>query len=141
MNNIFPSDFLWGTATAAHQVEDNNSNCDSWVMEHLPTTIFAEPAGDAIDHYHRYPEDMALLAELGFKSYRISIEWARIEPEEGHFSKAALDHYRRMLETCHANGLTPKMEPCGCGGEMIRLRRDGLKIPMRSMSEWVDVLR
>lgn len=105
MYTKFPQDFLWGSATAAHQVEGNNTNSDFWLLEHLPGTIFTEPSGDAIDHYHRYPEDIALLAELGFNSYRFSIEWARIEPEEGHFSKAALEHYRRMLLTCREHGL------------------------------------
>jgi beta-glucosidase len=88
-------------------VEGNNTNSDFWVLEHLPDTIFAEPSGDAVDHYHRYPQDMALLAELGFNSYRFSIEWARVEPEPGHFSNAVLDHYRRMCETCHQYGLKP----------------------------------
>ena len=104
---IFPKDFLWGTATAAHQVEGNNINSESWVLEHLPGTIYAEPSGDAIDHYHRYPADIALLAKLGFNAYRFSIEWARIEPEEGEFSYAELEHYRRMLATCHEHGIKP----------------------------------
>jgi beta-glucosidase len=69
--------------------------------------MFSEPSGDAVDHYHRYREDIALIAALGFTSYRFSIEWARIEPEEGLFSQAELDHYRRMLEACHEHGLTP----------------------------------
>ena len=103
----FPHDFLWGTATAAHQVEGNNVNSDLWVLEHLPETIFSEPSGDACDHYHRYPQDIALLAELGFNTYRFSIEWARVEPEEGHFSQAAIDHYKRMLLACHENGIKP----------------------------------
>jgi beta-glucosidase len=103
----FPQGFLWGAATAAHQVEGNNINSESWVLEHLPGTIYAEPSGDACDHYHRYPEDIALLAKLGFNAYRFSIEWARIEPEEGEFSLAALDHYRRMLATCHEHGIQP----------------------------------
>lgn len=103
----FPDGFLWGAATAAHQVEGNNVYSDSWLMEHTPGTIYGEPSGDACDHYHRYPQDIALLAELGFNSYRFSIEWARIEPEEGYFSHAALEHYRRMLATCHEHGLTP----------------------------------
>jgi beta-glucosidase len=107
MNQKFPPGFLWGTATAAHQVEGNNVNSDFWVVEHLPNTIFAEPSGDAIDHYHRYPQDIALLADLGFNSYRFSIEWARVEPEDGIFSGAILDHYKRMLETCHTHGLKP----------------------------------
>ena len=103
----FPKGFLWGTATAAHQVEGNNVNSDVWLLEHMPETIFAEPSGDACDHYHRYPEDIALLAELGFNLYRFSLEWARIEPEEGEFSRAILEHYRRMLAACHARGITP----------------------------------
>lgn len=103
----FPENFLWGSATAGHQVEGNNINCDSWVLEHLPDTDYKEPSGDACDHYHRYPEDIALLAELGFSAYRFSLEWARIEPEEGEFSMAALDHYRRMLATCHEHGIQP----------------------------------
>ena len=102
-----PKGFLWGTATAAHQVEGNNVNSDFWVVEHLPNTILADPSGDAIDHYHRYPLDIALLAELGLASYRFSVEWARVEPENGCFSAAILDHYRRMLETCHAHGISP----------------------------------
>ena len=107
MTERFPDGFLWGTATAAHQVEGNNVNSDLWVLENLANTVFAEPSGDAIDHYHRYPDDIALLAKLGFNSYRFSVEWARVEPEPGHFSQAALDHYRRMLETCHRHGLQP----------------------------------
>ena len=103
----FPDGFLWGTATAAHQVEGNNVYNDNWLYEHVPGTIFAEPSGDACDHYHRYAEDIALLAELGFNTYRFSIEWARIEPEEGEFSRASLEHYRRMLVACHEHGLTP----------------------------------
>ncbi|MHC6229411.1 glycoside hydrolase family 1 protein [Arthrobacter sp. MMS24-T111] len=107
MTNPFPRDFLWGVATAGHQVEGNNVNSDTWFLEHLPQTIFAEPSGDAVDHYHRYREDIALIAGLGFTSYRFSVEWARIEPEEGKFSVAALDHYKRVLEACHDHGLTP----------------------------------
>ena len=103
----FPKGFLWGTATAAHQVEGNNLNSDVWLIEHVPGTPHKEPSGDACDHYHRYRSDIALLAELGFNSYRFSIEWARIEPQEGEFSTAVLDHYRDMLLACHEHGLTP----------------------------------
>jgi beta-glucosidase len=103
----FPDGFLWGVAGAAHQIEGGNTNSDAWVLEHVPATPFAEPSGDACDHYHRYSQDIALIASLGFNTYRFSIEWARIEPEEGEFSYAALEHYRRMLATCHEHGLTP----------------------------------
>jgi beta-glucosidase len=103
----FPEGFVWGTAASAHQVEGNNINSDFWLLEHMPDTIFAEPSGDACDHYHRYRDDIRLMAQLGFNSYRLSIEWARIEPEEGGFSIAELDHYRRMLAACHENRLMP----------------------------------
>lgn len=105
--SVFSENFLWGVAGAAHQIEGNNVNSDSWVLEHIPGGPFVEPAGDACDHYHRYPQDIALIASLGFNSYRFSIEWARIEPEEGEFSNAELEHYRRMLVACHEHGLTP----------------------------------
>jgi beta-glucosidase len=103
----FPEGFVWGTATAAHQVEGNNWNNDWWVWEHDPESPCVEPSGDACDHYHRYPEDLRLLADLGFNAYRFSLEWSRIEPEEGEFSRAALDHYRRMCGTCRDLGLEP----------------------------------
>ncbi|MGO2660375.1 glycoside hydrolase family 1 protein [Mycetocola reblochoni] len=103
----FPDGFLWGAATAAHQVEGNNVNSNWWVMEHAADTTMVEPSGDAMDHYHRYPEDMRLLAEAGLNSYRFSIEWARIEPERGFVSRAELDHYRRMIDTARENGLDP----------------------------------
>ena len=103
----FPAKFLWGAATAAHQVEGNNINSDNWLLEHLPKSMYKEPSGDACDHYHLYEQDIQMLADLGFNAYRFSIEWARIEPEKGFFSRAELDHYRRMLEACHRRGLTP----------------------------------
>lgn len=103
----FPDTFLWGTATAAHQVEGNNVASDFWVLENMPGTFFAEPSGDACDHYRLYRQDIALLKELGFSSYRFSIEWARVEPEDGRFSRAAIAHYRDVLEACREFGITP----------------------------------
>jgi len=105
--SAFPDGFLWGASTAAHQVEGNNVNTDWWMREHAPGTDLAEPSGDAADSLHRYPEDIALLASLGLNAYRFSIEWARIEPEEGFFSRALLAHYRRMIDTTLEAGLTP----------------------------------
>ena len=107
VNFEVPKGFLWGTATAAHQVEGNNINSDVWLIEHVRGSPHKEHSGDACDHYHRYRSDIAMLAELGFNSYRFSIEWARIEPAEGEFSNAELDHYRDMLLACHELGLTP----------------------------------
>jgi beta-glucosidase len=107
LTNTFPPGFLWGAATAAHQVEGDNINSDLWVLEHIEPTLFAEPSLDACDHYHRFAEDIRLLADLGLNTYRFSIEWARIEPERNYFSLPALEHYRRMLAACHENGVTP----------------------------------
>jgi beta-glucosidase len=103
----FPKGFLWGAATAAHQVEGNNINSDVWVLENVQPTMYVERSGDACDHYHRYRDDIRLLASLGFNTYRFSIEWARIEPDRGYFSNAELEHYRRVLAACHENNLTP----------------------------------
>jgi beta-glucosidase len=106
-SKAFPAKFLWGAATAAHQVEGNNINSDNWLLERAPNTMYKEPSGDACDHYHLYEQDINQLADLGFNAYRFSIEWARIEPEKGSFSRAEFEHYRSMLEVCHRRGLTP----------------------------------
>jgi beta-glucosidase len=103
----FPEGFLWGAATAGHQTEGNNVNSDYWQREYAPGTGIPEPSGDACDSYHRYSEDIALLAGLGLNTYRFSIEWSRIEPEQGAVSRASLAHYRRMVDCCIAHGLTP----------------------------------
>ena len=73
-----PKDFLWGTAISAYQSEGNNYNSDAWLLENIKPTLFKERSGDACDSYHRYAEDMALAARLGFNCYRLGIEWARI---------------------------------------------------------------
>jgi beta-glucosidase len=103
----FPDGFLWGAATAPHQVEGGNVNSDMWEMEWATPSIFTEPSGDACDHYHRYAEDLALMADLGLNAYRFGVEWARVEPEAGYFSRAQLDHYRRMCAACVEHGITP----------------------------------
>jgi beta-glucosidase len=103
----FPDGFLWGAATAGHQVEGGNVNADMWEAEWAESSGFAEPSGDACDHYHRYPDDIDALADLGLNAYRFSAEWSRIEPEEGFFSRAELDHYRRMAATCRDHGIEP----------------------------------
>lgn len=105
----FPPGFLWGASTAAHQIEGGNVNSDWWQREwgHLPGAPVQEPSGDAADSYHRYREDMTLLADAGLSAYRFSIEWARIQPERGFVSRAAIDHYRRMVDTARELGLDP----------------------------------
>lgn len=107
MRRNFPHGFLWGAATAAHQVEGNNENNDFWKLETDAAQYGVQPSGDALDSYHRYHEDMKLLADAGFNTYRFSIEWARIEPRKGQLSRAELGYYRRMIETCLELGLKP----------------------------------
>ena len=102
-----PAGFLWGTAISAHQSEGGNTNSDVWLLENITPTLYKDRSGDACDSYHRYGEDIALNAALGFNCYRFGIEWSRIEPSPGVFSNAELDHYARVLETCHAHGQTP----------------------------------
>ncbi len=82
----FPDGFLWGTATAAHQIEGGNVNNDWWAWEHNPESGCAESSGDACDSLHRWPEDVELVAAMGLGAYRFSLEWSRIEPAEGEFS-------------------------------------------------------
>jgi len=104
---VFPSGFTWGVATAAHQIEGGNVNNDWWAWEHDPTSGTLEPSGDACDSFHRWREDVQLVADMGLGAYRFSLEWSRIEPAEGEFSTAALEHYRRMCAACHGHGIVP----------------------------------
>ncbi|GAA1962788.1 glycoside hydrolase family 1 protein [Kitasatospora viridis] len=103
----FSDGFLWGAATAAHQVEGDNVDSDFWALEHAANSPFAQPSGEACDHYRLFRQDIALLAGLGFNSYRFSIEWARVEPVDGQVSQTALAHYREVLQACHHAGMTP----------------------------------
>jgi beta-glucosidase len=97
--------FLWGASTSPHQIEGNNINSDWWVYEQRMPQF--GPSGDADDSYHRYEDDMKLLADAGLNAYRFGIEWARVEPLPGQFSLAELAHYRRMIDTALKLGLTP----------------------------------
>jgi beta-glucosidase len=99
-----PPGFLWGTAISAYQSEGNNTNTDVWLLESVKPTLYKDRSGDACDSYHRFAQDIALNAALGFNTYRFGIEWARIEPSEGHFSNAELDHCEQVLRTCRAHG-------------------------------------
>lgn len=99
----FPSGFLLGAAAAAHQVEGNNTNSDWWYWEQqgrLPKS------GLACDHYNRYEEDFQIAQKIGLNAMRISIEWARIEPEEGKWNAAAIEHYKKVLHSMKEYGLT-----------------------------------
>lgn len=103
----FPTGFLWGAATAGHQVEGNDTASDTWFLANIKPTVFAEPAGDAANSFVRWADDLDLCRAMGLNAYRFSVEWSRIEPEKGMVSPAMLDLYRRMIEGCHARGLAP----------------------------------
>ncbi len=105
--NKFAPGFLVGAATAAHQVEGNNIHSDYWLQEHMPHSSFTEPSGIACDHYNRYEEDIAMMAKAGLNAYRFSVEWARIEPEEGHFNEEEIAHYKDVIACCKKHGVEP----------------------------------
>ncbi|MBZ9578735.1 glycoside hydrolase family 1 protein [Patescibacteria group bacterium] len=86
----FPEGFLWGTATSAYQVEGGIENSD-WTKDF--------PAGRACDHYNLFEKDFGLLRKLNQNTFRLSIEWSRIEPEPGHFNEKELEHYWQVLHT------------------------------------------
>ncbi|MCA1647745.1 MAG: glycoside hydrolase family 1 protein [Chloroflexi bacterium] len=102
---VFPRGFLWGAATSAHQTEGQNRNTDWWQSEQAG--LVPHRSGDACDSWDRWPEDVALVQQLGLNAYRMSVEWARIEPQPGVFDQAVLDHYRQILEATRAAGLEP----------------------------------
>lgn len=107
MAGAFPRGFLWGAATAGHQIEGNNVNSDSWVMETIKPSLFREPSLDAANSFELWPADLDLVKSLGLNTYRFSIEWSRIEPLQGEFSTAMLDHYKAVIEGCRRRGLVP----------------------------------
>lgn len=94
----FPEDFLWGSAAAAHQTE--GGNCNNWTKwESKPGTIKDGSTSEvACDHYNRYKEDFDLAKELGHEVHRFSIEWSRIEPEEGEWDDSEIEHYRNVIQ-------------------------------------------
>ncbi len=104
----FPEGFLWGTASAAHQIEGNNRNCDWWEFEQQPGRIAnGDTSAVANDHYHRYRDDFALLRELNQNAHRLSIEWSRIEPAQGEFDAVQIRHYRDVLGELREQGIEP----------------------------------
>lgn len=102
---IFPTDFLWGTASSAHQVEGNNIHSDwwDWEIRYQPPN---KRSGIATDHYNRFEEDFSLATNFGHNAIRISIEWARIEPVEGQFDQTVINHYIEVLKSLKAKKMT-----------------------------------
>ncbi len=126
---IFPSGFLWGASTAAHQVEGNmKNNWTKWEKENAERLVkeaktkwqpwqqkkfpeMFEPknyiSGQACDQYHRYEEDFDIVKKLNHNAHRFSIEWSRIEPEEGRFDEKEIKHYRKVIQALRARGIEP----------------------------------
>ncbi|MBI2450798.1 MAG: glycoside hydrolase family 1 protein [Parcubacteria group bacterium] len=130
---IFPENFYWGAATSAHQVEGGNKNdWTEWEFKNAqrlaksahkknwpdyianPTNGEFNPlqkenyvSGWAVDHYNRFEEDFEIAKNLGHNAHRFSIEWSRIEPEQGKFNEKEIEHYRKVIEALKNRGLEP----------------------------------
>ncbi len=104
-HRTFPEGFLWGAATSSHQIEGGNTLNDWWRFEQDGYVIDGEVSGDAVDSYHRYPEDFDFAASMGHTMTRLSLEWSRIEPREGEFDHAAIEHYQDVLKAARERGL------------------------------------
>ncbi|UCM88576.1 GH1 family beta-glucosidase [Streptomyces marincola] len=110
----FPEGFAWGTATASYQIEgavhEDGRLPSVWdTFAHTPGKVFRNQTGDvAADHYHRWPEDVSLLADLGVTHYRFSLAWPRIQPEGyGPVNGAGVDFYSRLVDSLLDHGITP----------------------------------
>ncbi|MGW5399563.1 GH1 family beta-glucosidase [Streptomyces sp. NPDC003952] len=112
----FPSGFLWGTATAAYQIEgaarEDGRTPSIWdTFSHTPGKVFEGHTGDvAVDHYHRFPEDVRLMSELGLGAYRFSVSWSRVQPTgRGPAVQKGLDFYRKLVDELLSAGVTPAL--------------------------------
>ena len=125
----FPKNFYWGAATSSHQVEGGTKNqwaqwesenaerlafvaktkWQPWQQEKFPEMFEKENyiSGNACDHYNRYEQDFEIAKELGHNAHRFSLEWSRIEPEEGKFDEKEIEHYRKVLTALHERGIEP----------------------------------
>lgn len=101
----FPEGFLWGAATAGHQVEGDNRHSDWWAYEQAGKLPFS--SGEACRHRELYEADFDLARQLGHNAHRLSVEWSRIEPYAGKFDEAALDHYADVIEALRTRGIEP----------------------------------
>ncbi|MEI8344063.1 MAG: glycoside hydrolase family 1 protein [Candidatus Moraniibacteriota bacterium] len=126
---FFPLGFLWGSATSAHQVEGGTNNqwtqwekdnaqrlaeeaktkWQPWQQQQFPEMFEKENyiSGQACDHYNRFEQDFDIAKNLGHNAHRFSIEWSRIEPEEGKFDEKEIEHYRKVLLALRERGVEP----------------------------------
>ncbi len=101
----FPPNFIFGTATAAHQIEGDNVNSDWWHYESIGKLPFK--SGKACNHWNLYRQDIELMHSLGYNAYRFSIEWARIFSKEGKIDKNALQRYQEIINLLNEKGIIP----------------------------------
>jgi beta-glucosidase len=101
----FPAGFLWGAATASHQVEGDNRANDWWELEQAGQLPYR--SGAACRHYELYESDFDLARSCAHNAHRLSLEWSRIEPERGEFNERALDHYAQVIAALRARGIEP----------------------------------
>jgi beta-glucosidase len=101
----FPPGFLWGASTASHQVEGGNQWNDWWQAEQAGTV--PHRSDRACGQYERFASDFDMAREWGHNAHRLSIEWSRIEPSQGKWNEAALDHYRQVIRALRERGIEP----------------------------------
>ena len=109
----FPKDFLFGAATAAYQIEgaafEDGRTASIWdAFSRVPGAVIGGDNGDvACDHYHRYPQDVALMKELGLDTYRFSTSWSRVRPDGGAVNEQGVDFYKRLVDELLGAGILP----------------------------------
>ncbi|MFM1844694.1 MAG: hypothetical protein RI917_12 [Actinomycetota bacterium] len=103
----FPKNFLWGAATAGHQIEGNNHHSDIWFLENLPNSAYREPSGLACNSYDLWEQDLQIVKDLNLNAFRFSLEWSRIEPIQGHFDQVAIEHYEAIIDRCRELDIEP----------------------------------
>ena len=103
----FPDGFVWGASTAGHQIEGDNIHCDRYAeeIERAKTEPHFEVSGKACNSYSMWRDDINILSELHCKMYRMSLEWSRIQPQEGVFVESELKHYIEIFEELKARGI------------------------------------
>lgn len=100
---------MWGVATSSHQIEGQNDKNDWWAWEQSGNIRGGATSGKATDHLTRYAEDIELAAKLEVNSYRFSIEWSRLEPEEGQWNQKAFEWYDNLISECEKHNIVPMM--------------------------------
>lgn len=104
MKKSFPDNFLWGSAISSHQVEGDNFHNDWWAWEKAGHT---EPSGKACDHYRTYEKDFSLAKELNHNALRLSLEWSRLQNEDGSWRNSEWEHYKKVLDSLILKGIKP----------------------------------